>query len=524
MGFFAAENPMMKLKSCFLEIGQAARRLGSTQRMEWAAAVAQALPRLTLYPESACAVPSGAVMAARAGGTRKILIAGLADGFQGDACKVADTHLLVCDATPTHVHALRRLVSFLRPTLTGLRSSIGLGDRLGLATPGHLAAVRGSGLMPVPAQQSIREMARTGRTAQQVMDDATFGVFEAGYDAGFGADADHLKTPADVDATAAAGFVFFTIDPSEDVDGAADALAPAALAERFAALIAADVPGAAEWRAVYAGRTFRADATEIVFDDLTLLRAAVKYGRAVARAEAMAHHIARTVPRSEIELSVDETATPTSLAEHYFIAHELRRRGVRLVSLAPRYVGAFEKGVDYKGDLQAFERALAGHAAIAHQLGPYKLGIHSGSDKFLIYPLVARLTEGRFHLKTAGTSYLEALRVAARKDPVFFRELVGFCRHHYEADKASYHVSAVLSEIPPADRLTDTRLEETYLEQPGGRQILHVTFGSVLTARDAQGRGLFRERLMALLEREAAAYVDVLQHHIGRHIQALTRA
>ena len=57
-------------------------------------------------------------------------------------------------------------------------------------------------------------------------------------------------------------------------------------------------------------------------------------------------------------MSVDETDTPTSHAEHLFIARELRRLGVRWVSLAPRYVGSFEKGVDYIGDLAAVREAI----------------------------------------------------------------------------------------------------------------------------------------------------------------------
>src|SRR4051812_29387071 len=106
----------------------------------------------------------------------------------------------------------------------GLTASFGFGDRLGVATPGHVAALRsaGGGIAPIFAQQSIREMTRTGRSAKEVVDDALRGAESAGYDGEQGADADHLKTPADVDRTAEAGFVFFTIDPSDHVDGAAD--------------------------------------------------------------------------------------------------------------------------------------------------------------------------------------------------------------------------------------------------------------------------------------------------------------
>src|SRR3954451_13151550 len=98
----------------------------------------------------------------------------------------------------------------------GLRPSFGFGDRVGLATPGHVEAMRraGAGIAPIFAQQSIREMGRTNRTPERVMSDALTGARSAGWTGQQGADADHLKTPADVDRTAAAGFTFFTIDPS----------------------------------------------------------------------------------------------------------------------------------------------------------------------------------------------------------------------------------------------------------------------------------------------------------------------
>ena len=106
----------------------------------------------------------------------------------------------------------------------GLAPSFGFGDRTGLATPGHVEAMRrsGAGIEPIFPQQSIREMARTGRTPDSVMRDAIDGMRRAGWTGQTGADADHLKTTADVDVTTAAGFTFFTIDPSGHVDAHAD--------------------------------------------------------------------------------------------------------------------------------------------------------------------------------------------------------------------------------------------------------------------------------------------------------------
>src|SRR3954465_7745433 len=86
--------------------------------------------------------------------------------------------------------------------LLGLRPSFGFGDRLGLATPGHVEALRrsGAGIEPIFPQQSIREMARTGRTPEGVMRDALAGMEGAGWTGVTGADADHLKTTEDVNA------------------------------------------------------------------------------------------------------------------------------------------------------------------------------------------------------------------------------------------------------------------------------------------------------------------------------------
>ncbi|MBI5956377.1 MAG: hypothetical protein HY871_05185, partial [Chloroflexi bacterium] len=363
-----------------------------------------------------------------------------------------------------HVNAaaLRRALPYTGPVPLGLQKSVGLGDRLGLATPGHVRAVRGTGLAPIFAQQSIREMARTGRTPEQVLDDVTWGVFQEGWRQGFGADADHLKTPNDIGICVAAGFTFYTIDPSEHVDNAADTEDAATLAHKVEALPWGNLEYTlADLRRAYVGRAFIVgDGLRLSFSEETLFRAAAKYGRAVAHTALMYRHLAGRLGDKpfELEVSVDETATPTSPAEHCFVASELKRLGVKWVSLAPRFVGRFEKGVDYIGDLAGFERDFVWHVAVARHFGPHKLGIHSGSDKFSIYPIVARHAGNLVHLKTAGTSYLEALRAVASIDPVLFRQVLAFSLERYEQDKASYHVSADPSKVPAPDQLADPEL------------------------------------------------------------------
>jgi hypothetical protein len=511
---------MQSLSAFYGKTGSEAKKLSAADQAQAAKVLADRLPVLNIHKESVTAVGGGLVAAARDNQQRKLIVCGNVAGFEGAASGDAR----ICDANETNMAALRKQVVFLRPILTGMKPSVGLGDRLGLATPGHIAAGGNSGFVLVLAQQSIREMTRTARTAQQVMDEAIFGVLQSGYDAGFGSDADHLKTTADVDVTAKAGFTFFTIDPSLHVDDTVNSANEAELAGRVDKMADDGVSGAAGWKRKYLEKTFTIGKLSVRFDGLTLLRAAAKYGRAVAHSEMMGKHIAKVAPKFELELSVDETALPTSVAEHLFVAQELAERGVKLTSLAPRFIGEFEKGIDYKGDLKAFEASLADHAAIARHYGPYKISIHSGSDKFAIYPAVARITENKFHLKTAGTSYLEALRVVARRDVPMFREIVGFCRDRFDTDKATYHISATLAKAPAATALKDADLERVYLDENDGRQILHVTFGSVLTSAGSDGKTLFRARLMELLNRESGLFVEVLKKHIGRHVDGLRKA
>ncbi len=442
--------------------------------------------------------------------------------FDGERSPKDGGALLVAPLTSRNAAALRHHVPWLAPRPLGLRTSAGLGDRLGLATPGHVRAVLRTGgrIAPIFAQQSVREMTRTQRSPQQVLDAATWGAFEAGWRGDQGADADHLKTTADIDACLAAGFTLFTIDPGEHVWGGADTANPRSVAEAVEALPWAVLEDSASaMRARYLGRAFDMEGTSIRFDEATLARAAAKYGPAIAHVTAMFRHLAASAPPDafELEVSVDETDTPTSHVEHVFIASELRRLAVRWVSLAPRYVGRFEKGVDYLGDLAALDADLARHAAIARQLGPYKLSLHSGSDKFSVYPMAAARTKGLVHLKTAGTSYLEALRTIASLAPSLFRDMYVYSRQRYETDRASYHVSATLDGAPAPADLSDAALPDL-LEQFDAREILHVTFGSVLTAQ-AGGAPLFADRLIAVLEAHPDAYAAHLEAHFVKHLQ-----
>ena len=120
-----------------------------------------------------------------------------------------------------------------------------------------------------------------------------------------------------------------------------------------------------------------------------------------------------------------------------------------------------------------------------------------------------------------------ALRVVARHDEKLFREIIAFARGRYDTDKATYHVSATLAGVPSGEQLATARdLERTYLEMwcdvpagkgftAPGRQILHCTFGSVLTHPE------FGPAVRGVLESHLDTYTEVLAEHFARHLEAL---
>ena len=474
-----------------------------------------ALAGMAVYPESVISAHDAIFAVGKEGIDKRLLILARSalPGIAGATRALDDgLSLTVAPTDAANAAALRELLPHLRPRRLGLATSAGMGDRLGLATPGHLRATRGTGVAPIVAQQSMRENARTHRTPQQVIDDAMWGVLQEGWLAGYGADADHLKTPEDIDICVAAGYTFFTIDPGDHVNNEAHTAPLEALVGR----IDDETPWEAlafthdDLHQLYLNKTFAVEDFSISFPPEVLVRAVMKYGRAIAHTVRMYRHLASLTDDFELEVSVDETETVTSTAEHFFIASELKRLGVQWVSLAPRYVGEFEKGVDYIGDVDAFEASLAQHAAIARHFGPYKLSIHSGSDKFSIYPAFARQTRGVVHLKTAGTSYLEALRVIARVNPALFRAILALAIERYPIDRATYHVSGELANVPDPATTPDAQLE-SYLDQFDARQVLHVTYGSALDA--------FGDDIIATLRANDEAYYNALEIHFRKHLQ-----
>ncbi len=437
--------------------------------------------------------------------------------LDGEQTEAGSTPVFVGPLTHHNAYALMRRFPYTAPVPhRGRPFTLGLGDRLGIANGGHLRAIRGRGVFPVLAQQSIRELNLTGRTYEEVLAAAAFAVFEEGYTDGYGADGDHLKTPDEIRYALRCGYTMITLDCSEQIDNTAAGLGEAETKARYEGL-PADLREHYEEK--YLGRQVPVEGGPFI-DSERLVRIVLVYQAAISYTVGIYHSLIATAGRPvDFEMSIDETLTSTDPAAHYIVARELLDAGVVVTSLAPRFCGEFQKGIDYIGAPALFEEEFALHARIADHLG-YKISVHSGSDKFTVFPAVGRLTHGRVHVKTAGTSWLEALRVIADREPALYRELHAFSLEHVEEAKRYYHIGTSSETIPALDATPGDRLSG-YMDRDDARQALHIAYGLILEAKDPSGADRFRGRIYACLYRHADAYAEGLVRHIGRHLDSL---
>jgi hypothetical protein len=198
---------------------------------------------------------------------------------------------------------------------------------------------------------------------------------------------------------------FFTIDVADQIGVAAAPSEAEAFIRRHSSVVGSiDLPGVAE-------------PLRVTREDLE--RVGRKYLAAALRAGETYRYIERAKGRGRFltEVSMDETDAPQTPAELFLILAALADVGVPLATIAPKFTGRFNKGVDYAGDVRIFARELEEDMAVVrYAVGAFglpaelKLSLHSGSDKFSIYGAVhsamTKMNAG-LHLKTAGTTWLE---------------------------------------------------------------------------------------------------------------------
>ncbi len=293
--------------------------------------------------------------------------------------------------------------------LTLAKYSVGVGDRFAHQAKAQLqacilAAAQGVEVIPV-WNKSNREHTIIGSEPGSVRASGDAAVKALGWTKPYHVDADHIRLET-VDRFLPA-CDFYTIDVADSIGHAAAPEAVKAFVDRHPELAGKlEIPGIAA-----PFTTTRADVEQV----------AAKYLKAVQDAGAIYRKIATAKGADKIiaEVSMDETDAPQTPPELLLILAALADEKVPVQTIAPKFTGRFNKGVDYVGDLAQFEKEFHDDlAVIAFAVERYglrtnlKLSVHSGSDKFSIYEPIRKAlarTGAGIHVKTAGTNWLEEL-------------------------------------------------------------------------------------------------------------------
>lgn len=408
------------------------------------------------------------------------------------------------------------------------RFSFGVGDRFAHQAKAQLrafsqAARCGVEITPV-WNKSFREHKTIGSHPESVRLAADAAVREFGWTGPYFVDADHIRLET-VDAFLASSD-FYTIDVADAIGAAADPEAVRAFTERHPELIGSlPIPGIDAPRA-----TTRAQVEALCAKYLPAVQAAAAVYRRIAAAKGEDSFVT--------EVSMDETDRPQTPPELLLILAALADAGVPLQTIAPKFTGRFNKGVDYVGDVAQFEREFRDDlAVIAFAVGCYglpaglKLSVHSGSDKFSLYPPIRRAlakTGAGLHLKTAGTTWLEeviGLAEAEGDGLALVKEIYAHALAEREALCAPY--AAVIDIDPaqlPAAEMVAGWSAEAFVEalrhdpacprfNPHLRQLLHVGY------KVAAHRG---ERYLSLLDAcEPTIARNVTTNLFERHMKPL---
>lgn len=464
------------------------------------------------YASSYVEREDGRFLLCKVDGSKKILAAGKGDFFsQLDGTSLSG-NIKLCPLTHQNRVIMNKHLPYTLPSAFGRQTAtFGLGDRLGLATPGHIRCFENRKAKPVLAQQSKRELDLTGRTYEQVLDDVCFAVFQEGYRGGFGADGDHLKRAEDIEEALNCGYTMITLDCSDRIGRGIENLTSMELTGRYEIL-------PSEYRTrieeSYLSKGFPIGENNYFFTKEELMRCALIYGSAIDFIKEIYFAYLKNKNHTvDFELSIDETESITTAQGHLFVSMELGYHDIAVTSLAPRFIGEFQKGIDYIGDKEQFEAQLEQHASIAKHFG-YKLSIHSGSDKFSVFPFIGKYTGGILHLKTSGTTWLEAIGTIAEKNPALYRKIHRKALEHFEESKVHYYVSGDPDKVESLSSRKDEALID-YLSDVNSRQLLHITYGFVL------GDPALKKELYETLRENEEHFYDRLKSHIGRHLDLI---
>ncbi|MCA6078699.1 tagaturonate epimerase family protein [Fulvivirga sedimenti] len=405
--------------------------------------------------------------------------------------------------------------------------SFGIGDRFGMQGSNQLKAfinLAEQGISVTPVwNKSHREHSTVGTEPLSVMEEAKNAVHETDWKDPYHVDADHITLQTVYDYLEHADF--FTIDVAAQIG---------------VHLGREEMDHYLEFFSPFSGSMQIGGSVSCEVDDTMLRKLGNNYWKAAVEAGKIYSVISEVKGTNAFiaEISMDEVPQPQNPVDLFFILKMMELNGVRLQTIAPRFPGKFNKGIDYIGNPDEFETVFRQYltvvkSAISHFKLPenLKLSIHTGSDKFSLYPIMNRLIKEQnmgIHVKTAGTTWLEeaiGLAESGGEASEFIADIYSQAYHRIDEltanystvlsiDRAELKLPEVFSALSPADMAATFRHDPQDMRyNPNIRQLMHTAYKIA---------GENNRQFMRLVKRHQEIIGNNVYHNImNRHLKPL---
>lgn len=414
-------------------------------------------------------------------------------------------YLGLFDASVNNSKKLIEVFPDLKPSRMNKKISVGFGDRIGIASGAHVKISKEYDYFPLFAQQSGREISKTSKDCETVLHNAVMGVFQEGYEGSWGSDADHVGDEKWLNImlnNTYLPYTMFTIDTYHHInlDGTTpdSYLSDVKFKERLLK------------SKKYIGKNFSFAGCNLSYNEENLHFIVSRYYKSLDFLSDCFNSIKNRIKEFDFEPTFDERDIDTTPLEHFYISSELINDGVSFSTMAPKFPGLFEKGIDYEGDLKVFAETLKSHNEIAKYFGSYRLSLHSADDKFGVFKYLREILGDNFHVKTSGTTWMESLRTIAKFNPDLFKRILDSVLATAEENSKDYYI--VLDYKKINDYLKNKQLADL-VDIKETRQLLHVSYGTVINE--------FRNEILETLFNHEEAYMDNIIKNYKNHFKAI---
>lgn len=414
-------------------------------------------------------------------------------------------YLGLFDSSINNTKKLITVFPDLKPSKVDKKISVGFGDRIGIASGAHVKISKDYDFFPLFAQQSGREISKTSKDCETVMHNAVTGIFQEGYQGRWGSDADHIGDEKWLNImlnNTYLPYTMFTVDTYNYINLDDNNMESYSDDKNFKSRLLKSKK--------YIGKNFHFSGFNLSYDEGCLQFIVKRYYKSLDFLLNCFNSIKSRIEEFDFEPTFDERDIDTTPLEHFYISSELINDGVKFSTMAPKFPGLFEKGIDYAGDLKVFAETLKKHNEIAKYFGSYRLSIHSADDKFGIFKYLREILGDNFHVKTSGTTWMESLRTIAEFNPDLFKRIINMVLETAEENSKDYYITLDYKKIN--DYLKNKQLTDL-IDIKETRQLLHVSYGTVINE--------FRSEILETLFNHEEAYMDNIIRNYKNHFKSI---